>query len=203
MIKTVILDLGKVIVPFDFWRAYRGMEVISGVPAEEIRRRLAETDLFRQFECGTISSLNFVGEVSATLNISIPYEEFVPIWTSIFLPETLISEPVIQALAGVVRLVLLSNTNEIHYDMLRRSYPLLRHFHAAVLSYELGVMKPDAAIYEHAVSIAGCKANECLFFDDMPENVAAAREWGLQAEVFESEAQLIDVLTRNGIGLFN
>ncbi len=203
MIKSVILDLGKVIVPFDFQRAYKGMEARSGVPAEVIRRRLGETDLFRQFESGKISGLNFAHEVSVLLNISIPYDEFIPIWTSIFLPETLISERVIEELRGRARLVLLSNTNVIHFDMLRQSYPLLRHFHATVVSYEVGAMKPDAAIYEHAIRAAECGAAECLFFDDMPENVEAARGCGIQAEVFESEAQLLAVLTRNGISLFD
>ena len=54
MIKTVIFDLGKVIVPFDFKRGYRAMAELSAYPAEEIPKRIGTTDLVTRFECGQI-----------------------------------------------------------------------------------------------------------------------------------------------------
>src|SRR5260370_16929184 len=52
MIKTVIFDLGKVIVPFDFSRGYRAMSALSGHSPEEIRARIISTDLVRRCETG-------------------------------------------------------------------------------------------------------------------------------------------------------
>jgi hypothetical protein len=44
MIKTVIFDLGKVIIPFDFTRGYRGLEQVCGIPAAEIPQRIGVPD---------------------------------------------------------------------------------------------------------------------------------------------------------------
>ena len=49
MIKTVIFDLGKVIIPFDFTRGYRGLEQVCGIPAAEIPLRIGATDLVHRF----------------------------------------------------------------------------------------------------------------------------------------------------------
>lgn len=198
MIKSIIFDLGKVIVPFDFNRAYSRFEFHSGLPTSEIRRRFGATDLYRRFESGQLTAHDFIAEVCGVLGVSIGYEEFCAAWTSIFLPETLISEDLLEGLARNHRLVLLSNTNVLHFEMIRENYPLLRHFHEFVLSYEVGLMKPSPLIYKKAVAAAGCRAEECLFFDDLAENVEAAREAGLSAVQFISAEQLEIELRRCG-----
>jgi len=53
------------------------------------------------------------------------------------------SEQLVRAIASRYRLVLLSNTNTIHFEMIRAAYPLLRHFHAFVLSHEVGEWLDD------------------------------------------------------------
>src|SRR5438270_9902056 len=93
MIKAVIFDLGRVIVPFDFNRGYTRLETICGIAAAEIPRRLAATGLVPRFESGEIEPRDFVRQISAHLNFDIPYEDFCVIWSSVFLPETLIQEP--------------------------------------------------------------------------------------------------------------
>src|SRR6185437_8830122 len=98
---------------------------------------------------------------------------------SIFLPHTLIPEAMLEGLARNRRLVLLSNTNAIHFEMIRENYPLLRHFHAYVLSYEVGAMKPLPLIYQRAIAAAGCLPEECFFTDDIPDYVEAARAQGI------------------------
>ncbi|MES1262462.1 MAG: HAD family phosphatase [Acidobacteriota bacterium] len=201
MIRSIIFDLGKVIVPFDFNRAYAGFEAHCGMSAPEVRRRLGEADLYRQFESGQLDPADFVARVEHVLGVSIGYDDFCVIWTSIFLPEPLIGEALLERLARSYRLVLLSNTNAIHFEMIRETYPLLRHFHEFVLSYEVGAMKPSPVIYRKAVEASGCAAEECLFFDDMRENVEAACKEGLQAVRFESAAQLESELRNRGIGV--
>ena len=156
MIKAVIFDLGRVIVPFDFRRGYARIAEMTGIPAAEIPGRIRPTGLVEKFETGRISARDFVRELSAVLGLGCTYEEFCEIWSCIFLPETLISEELLRAIASRYRLVLLSNTNTIHFEMIRAAYPLLRHFHAFVLSHEVGVMKPSPVIYKKAVEAAGC-----------------------------------------------
>jgi glucose-1-phosphatase len=198
-IKAVIFDLGRVIVPFDFMRGYVTMEALCGIPAAEIPKRIAPTGLVQRFESGGIEPRDFVREFSKHLNLDTSYESFCEIWSSIFLPETLIPEAMLAGIAAQYPLVLLSNTNAIHFEMVRRNYPLLRHFHSCVLSYEVGAMKPLPLIYRRAIEKAGCLPEECFFTDDIPEYVAGARAQGIDAVQFESAEQIRQELQRRGV----
>ena len=198
-IKAVIFDLGRVIVPFDFNRGYVRLEPLCGIPAAEIPRRIAPTGLVERFESGGIEPRDFVRELSKHLNLDTSYENFCEIWSSIFLPDTLIPESMIEGIARNYRLVLLSNTNAIHFEMLRENYPLLRHFHSLVLSYEVCAMKPLPLIYRRAIEAAGCLPQECFFTDDILAYVEGARAQGIDAVQFESAAQIEAELRNRGV----
>lgn len=199
MIKALIFDLGNVIVPFDFKRAYARIEPLAKCSAAEIPARLRATDLVHRFETGLVGPERFVEELGAQLECKLTYSEFCDIWSSIFLPGTLISESTLASLAGRYPLLVLSNTNPIHFGMVRANYPALRHFRHFVLSYEAGVTKPSARIYQEAISRAGCGAGECFFADDIAVNVEAARRQGMDAVQFHSAAQLESELAARGV----
>jgi HAD superfamily hydrolase (TIGR01509 family) len=105
----------------------------------------------------------------------------------------------LQDIARKYRLVLLSNTNAIHFEMVRKNYPLLRHFHSLVLSHEVGALKPSPLIFRRAIEAAGCRPEECFFTDDIPAYVEAARAHGLDAVRFESAAQIEAELRKRGV----
>jgi putative hydrolase of the HAD superfamily len=199
MIKTVIFDLGRVIVPFDFRRGYLQLEALCGIPAAEIPKRIAPTGLVQLFESGQIEAKPFVAQLAAHLGLDISYQRFCEIWMSIFLPDTLIPEDLLETIAKTHRLVLLSNTNSIHFEGIRAQYPLLRHFHGFVLSYQVGAMKPSPAIYRKAIEVAKCAPNECFFTDDIAEYVEGAKRMGIDAVQFESAAQIREELRRRGV----
>lgn len=197
--KALIFDLGKVLVPFDFERAYTRMQPLCGYPVAEIRRRTGATGLVVLLETGRISPRDFVSELSKALEILLDYEQFCEIWSCIFLPETLLSDSFLSGLKKRYPLVLLSNTNVMHFESLERNYPLLRHFEKRALSHEVGAAKPDPRIYLRAVGLAGCKAQECFFTDDIPEYVEAARKLGIDAVQFQSAQQLERDLAERGV----
>lgn len=199
MIKTLIFDLGNVIVPFDFKRGYQRMSELCGCPPNEIPLRIRPTGLVHAFETGEISAETFVAELSNLLGLNATYSQFCEIWTSVFLPDPLIPEPLLNTLAQKYRLLLLSNTNPIHYSMIQANYPLLEHFHDRVLSYEIGCAKPAPKIYQEALARAQCAANECFFTDDMPVNIEAARQHGIDAVQFQSAGQLERELQARGV----
>ena len=199
MIKTVIFDLGRVIVPFDFHRAYAQMEARGGIPALDIPGLISPTGLVQKFESGQIEAAQFVQSLAILLKFEMPYEDFCEIWSSIFLPETLVTEELISGLAKNYRLVLLSNTNSIHFEMIRENYPILRHFHALVLSYKVGAMKPSPVIYRAAIEQAECRPEECFFTDDIAAYVEGAREQGIDAVQFVSGQQIEEELRKRGV----
>ncbi len=132
----------------------------------------------------------FVRELSAALKLDITYPEFCDWWNGVFLPETLVSEALLEDLRSRHRLLALSNTNPIHFAMLKEAYPLLRHFDGYVLSYEVGAAKPEAKIYREAIARAQCDPEECFFTDDLAVNIEAARSHGMDAVQFFSAEQL-------------
>jgi putative hydrolase of the HAD superfamily len=188
--RTIIFDLGQVIVPFDFQRGYAAIAAECVHPPEEIRRRLRETGLVLPFEEGKVAPGEFVRRVTEALDLQVSYERFCEMWSSIFLPETLIPEAMVASLHDRYRLLLLSNTNVIHF---------MRHFDHCVLSYEVGAMKPAPEIYREAVAKAGCSPGEIFFTDDIAMNVEAAREHGIDAVQFQSLPQLEDDMRSRGI----
>lgn len=190
MIKALIFDLGKVIIPFDLERGYAALSPYCPYPPEEIPQRIASTGLVPRFEVGQLSPEDFAQQLSAALGLEVDYARFRELWSSIFLPQPLIPEQLLEGLRRRYRMLVLSNTDSIHFPMVRERYPLLRHFDDYILSYQVGVTKPAAPIYEAAVARAGCPAGECLFIDDIPLYVEAARQAGMQALRFESAAQL-------------
>jgi FMN phosphatase YigB (HAD superfamily) len=198
MIKTILFDLGNVVVPFDVKRAYARMAELCGYPREEVSARIRATGLVGPYEKGQIASEPFVRELSAALKLDIGYPEFCDWWNGVFLPETLVSEALLEDLRRRHRLLALSNTNPIHFEMLKDAYPLLRHFDGYVLSYEVGAAKPEAKIYREAIARAECNPEECFFTDDMAVNIEAARAHGMDAVQFLSEEQLERELRARG-----
>jgi glucose-1-phosphatase len=197
--KTVIFDLGRVLVNFDFKRGYQALEGLCPYHAAEIPKRLATSDLVERFETGLIEPRDFVAQMSAALALDIDYHRFCAIWSSIF-TETLLPEAMLAGLAARYRLLLLSNTNSIHFEGLRKTHAmLLRHFHALVLSYEVKAMKPRPEIFQAALARAGCRPEECFYTDDIADYVTAARTLGIDAVQFESAEQLQRELTTRGI----
>lgn len=201
MIKTVIFDLGGVIVPLDFPRGYRELEKRCPFPAAEIPKRIGTTDLVPRFECGKIGKEQFHQELSKLLDLDASYEEFCGLWTSIFHPESFLPVDWMQAIRKTHRLLLLSNTNEIHFEMIRKNYRHLDYFDGYVLSYEVGVMKPNAPIYEAAIRQAGCAPEECFFTDDVAPYVEGARRAGIDAVQFQNATQLRNDFAERGITL--
>jgi FMN phosphatase YigB (HAD superfamily) len=199
MIKALIFDLGGVIVPFDFKRGYACMEQHCSIPATEIPKRIGSTDLVVRFESGQVEPRRFAEELCGILGLRLEYDEFCRIWYSIFLPDTLVEDAWLGALAERYPLVLLSNTNAIHFEMLEQGYPILRHFKRRVLSYQVGAMKPSPIIYEAAIREAGCKPGECFFTDDVAPYVEGARQAGIDAVQFQNKQQLQRELHARGI----
>lgn len=199
MIKALIFDLGKVIIPFDLARGFAALSPHCSLPPEEIPQRISSTGLVPRFEVGQLSPEDFAQQLSAALGLDVDYAKFRELWSSIFLPEPLIPEQLLAALRRRYRMLVLSNTDAIHFPMVLERYPLLRHFDDYILSYQVGAAKPAARIYEAAVARAGCPAAECLFIDDIPLYVDAARQAGLQALRFSSAPQLESDLKARGL----
>lgn len=89
------------------------------------------------------------------------------------------------------RIVMLSNTNEGHWDSVERIFhytmgaPLNEYFDKIYLSFEMNLRKPEPEIFEEVLRREGTEAADCIFFDDSEENCNSARALGIEAVVME------------------
>ena len=198
MHKAVIFDLGRTLIDFDFAPAYRALEEFCSCDGPEMTRRVMAAGLPDRFESGLMEPDEFFTEFAAVLGLRMNYETFLPIWNSIF-TEPLVPEDMLEGLASRYRLVLLSNTNALHFEMPLSRYPILRHFKHRILSYEIGAVKPDPRIYQAAIAMAGCAPQECFYTDDVAAYVEAARKQGIDAAEFRGLEKLKLDLQSRGI----
>jgi putative hydrolase of the HAD superfamily len=190
MIEVVYFDLGKVIVDFDHSRAAQELLKLTPLSLKEAMAVLADGELVSEYETGRLSSQEHYRKVCRRLQMEVSIEKFRELWGSMFLPEPLLSESFLQDLKKRYRLMLLSNTNEIHFDFVIQNYPILRMIEERLLSFQAGCMKPQARIFELAIKKAGVAPENIFFTDDRPENIEAAQRSGIRALLFQSETQL-------------
>ncbi|HEX4786787.1 MAG TPA: HAD family phosphatase [Candidatus Sulfotelmatobacter sp.] len=89
-----------------------------------------------------------------------------------------------------IKLGLLSNMHPEMVAHCRKQFPWIKDFDFVTFSGEVRLIKPDRAIYEHALRGLGVEASEALFLDDREVNIRAAHALGLHALRFESTGQL-------------
>ena len=199
MTKAILFDLGNVLVGFDFKRGYSNIESCCRLQASQIPEVIGGSGLVPLFERGQVSGEEFFQKISLLLGLTVSYERFCGLWSAIFLPSPLVSESLLSGLRQRYRMVLVSNTNEIHFQMIRQNYALLEHFDSYVLSYQVGAMKPAEQMFAEAVRQADCRPEECFYTDDVLEFVEGGRRYGLDAVQFRGATELEQELTRRGI----
>ena len=216
-IRLVCFDLGGVLVKIcrNWSEACRaaGLDVrgnSAGERAGNLRR-----ELMHRFGTGQLSESQWAEETALALGGLYSKSELRRIhhaWSQAEYPGALELIEELNAL-GVVT-ACLSNTNSAHWSRLTHregeaplpgvpEYPAvlrMRHRHA---SHLLGLAKPDAAIYRAFEQATEHAPSDLLFFDDLPENVAAARAAGWKAERVNPHgptiAQLRRLLATHGV----
>jgi putative hydrolase of the HAD superfamily len=199
MIRAVALDVGNVLIGLEFERVFRAASRLTGLPEEEMRRRLRDPGLARDYETGRMSSLEFSERFRHLLGLTISFDELGALWSDMFADEPLVDESLLVAVKRRCPLLAASNTNEMHFNHLLSKYPLFRLFDELVLSYQVGAMKPDAAFFEALLERSGRRPEEIFFTDDVEANVEGARLLGIDAEVFVGEESLRRSLRERGI----
>jgi putative hydrolase of the HAD superfamily len=189
-VRAIVFDFGQVVGFFDHRLTTNRLAAHTDLPADDLHRLLFGGPLERDYDVGRLSTAAFLAQVRDACRLRCSEDAIAAAWADIFWPnEDVIA--LLPQLKGHVRLLLASNTNELHSRQFRRQLAdALRHFDAVVLSHEIGQRKPDAAFYRHCERLAGCAAEECLFIDDLPTNVAGARACGWHGIVYTDVADL-------------
>jgi len=94
---------------------------------------------------------------------------------------------------------ILSNMGDSVLESVEREFAWIHRFDVLVWSYQLGIAKPDPAIYRHTLAQLGTLPEETLFIDDRRENVEAAQALGIQAIEFSTVERLRQELISQGL----
>jgi HAD superfamily hydrolase (TIGR01549 family) len=157
-------------------------------------------NLQADFETGKLDSHGFHERFCRATGTRPEYDDFFRAFNEIFTPITSMLPVVAQLYQAGYRLGVLSNTCEGHWNYCLRHYGMLRDlFSIYALSFEIGAMKPSAAIFCRAAALAGCRPEEIFYTDDIAGNAAGARSAGLDAVVYTSTADLVKELRARGV----
>ena len=135
------------------------------------------------FESGAINPMQYFEALTKKLGFKeIDFAEFVEIFTNIYNLDYEMPSLIRSLKAAGYRIYIVSNTNPLHAEYLKQAYPdLFAESDAYVTSYEVGAMKPDAKIFEMALSIAEVGCEQAIFIDDNPGYVMAASSLGIKS----------------------
>jgi len=198
-IEALLFDLGKVLINFSFEPVVKTLHESCSISRAQFEAILWDKVLVRRYERGEISTEEFHDYLRerASLNMTLP--QFCTTWASVFMPDPLISEELLANLKRRYPLILVSNTNEAHVEFIREKYRVFDYFDHLVFSYEVGLLKPDPKIFQHAIAASKRPAEALFFTDDREENVVAAAALGIRSHQFVSEAKLVDALQQAGV----
>jgi len=193
-----LLDLGKVLVRFDHGRTLRRLEEVSGIPAEELRPHVFGP-LERELDLGRLGTSQFFRAVERSAGLArLADDVWVPAWRDIFQKDE-DAASVLPRIRRGVRTCVVSNTNALHWDGVLRVWDVDRRVDALALSFEVGAVKPEPALFRAALAALDAEAPRAVFADDRSELVDAARRLGIDAFVVDGPGALADGLARRGL----
>ena len=186
-IRNIVFDLGGVLVDLDFKGAINGLQQAGFANVKEQLQAFDRDGIFQKFELGEMSADEFRTAIRENSTVELTDEEVDNLWNAMLLEVPREKLELILHLRGKYMVYLLSNTNSIHWDYVRknafnyRGFRVNDYFEETFLSYEMHLAKPDKAIFEKVLSDANLWPEETIFIDDSEENCKAAEEVGIHA----------------------
>ncbi len=204
-IKGIIFDLGNVLVSFDHFLAVQKVAALTELTPQVIHDLFFNSQNAKKFEEGKIPPRKFFSEVKKTLKLKVTYQDFLLIWNDIFFltKDNQKVSRLVQILNKQYCLAMLSNINTLHYDYLKKEFPVFGAFNYIFVSFKMGFIKPDPKIYLKALSNMGVLPEETFYTDDRCDFIKEACKLGIKAYVYKGNTQLKQDFLREGILLSN
>lgn len=188
-IDTVILDLGGVLIDVDYEGTARAFAALGCHDFAALYSKAKQSDIFDRFETGALETAAFRDELRQYIDPSLHDEQIDHCWNAMLgsIPQERME--LVARLRDRYKVLLLSNTNSLHVPAFLR---IVREqnaiedfrglFDGAYFSNEMGMRKPDPAIFLHVLELHNSEPDRSLFIDDSPQHVQGAGKAGLNAE---------------------
>jgi len=204
-IKNIIFDLGGVVLDIDESMTVHELQKI-GIDGNALMQDPRFLTIDGKFERGIISAHTFRKQMKQLIgkeNLSDPDFDF--LWNSMLLDIPRERIHALEQIKDHYNIFLMSNTNEIHYDLyvrdlqLRFGYKQFDDlFDKSYFSFDVHLMKPDPLFFEYIVEHQNLKPCETLFIDDTKANIEAASALGLHTYHIRRD-ELVRNLFEDGI----
>ena len=184
-IDTLILDLGGVLLDLDEqlpWDSFRMLG--ADLDGEDVQMEVYK--LCQDFEVNAMEPIEWATKMSEVMGIDSSFSEIFEAWNTMLLDIPDERKDVLISLSKRYRLILLSNTNEIHLRTLfsreNKDYDedlLLDHMDREYYSNKLEVRKPNQEIFQAVLIDNQLDPSQCLFIDDKDYNLEGAVGLGI------------------------
>jgi putative hydrolase of the HAD superfamily len=191
MVKNVIFDVGGVLVDFR-WRALMDDLGLPHERQDEFEKNVFGSKWWGELDRGKLDEEYVLSKIRENNKEHI--KEFELVWAN---KEELVKtydyvNPWLDSLKERgLKIYLLSNYPKsifaLHEE--KGKFTFIDKIDGKVVSGFIGMVKPDAEIYEHLMDKYGLKAEECVFIDDRDENIDSAKALGMMGIVFKNYNQ--------------
>lgn len=182
--KTILFDIGNVLLFFDFNRALTKLGIDTKSPPTELIE-----DFFTlrdRVETGELRGDAFLEEVATLTKFTDGIDALRSAYCDIFTPNEKMWETM-RSIAGSAQTVLFSNTSDVHMKFIRQRYPDFALFDNAVLSFEVGASKPRSPMYQDAIDRVGADPKETFYIDDLLANISTGEDFEFTCHHYQSD----------------
>ncbi|MFN5332067.1 MAG: HAD family hydrolase [Bacteroidota bacterium] len=198
-LELIVFDLGNVLIDIDYAKAMSTMKSVIPIHLHPIVDQCYSAEFHKAYERGELDSSTFRNEFRNYFEQYWSDDEVDALWNSLLGSLPAYRLDLIRQLKTHFQVAILSNTNEIHIhaveDMLAKEYGMDNFaslFDWVFYSHQVGLAKPDQAIYQHLVDTVGVDPSQILFFDDLAANIEGAAALGIQSIRVEGPHTLLD-----------
>jgi putative hydrolase of the HAD superfamily len=200
--KTLIFDLGNVIIDVDFQKTIDFLKKYEPVETDGIPfyHSFLKNGFLELLETGHLSMDNYFDQIRRILKKKINEQEIHSAWNAMLLGIPKPRIDLLKLLRIDYKLILLTNTNQLHVEMINdylyaqfKMQNFRSIFDKTYYSYLMGLRKPDAAIYKLVIQENNLNPSETLFIDDLPINIEEANKLGIQGYILKKGIDITEL----------
>ena len=195
-----LFDLGNTVLKLAYERVLRAICAEASITRDELVDLLEDAGGYRDMERGAVSFWEFYEFLCDRAGYRGSIRDFHNIWSDFFDGPMPGIEEVLERVREQYRIAFLSNSNEVHSELIPRQFSgLFGKDDRFIFSHRFRVAKPDPEIFRRALEVIGALPHHAVLIDDLIENVIAARGVGMRAFQFRDSRSLLRELESEGL----
>jgi glucose-1-phosphatase len=191
MITWFLFDIGNTLIKLAYERVLENIRRDSTSTRDEVVKILELPGGYRDMERGFVSFAEFYEHIRDRTGYRRSLREFQALWSDFFDGPIPGVEELLERIRERYRVAFLSNSNEVHAEVIPRMFSALFHKEDRfIFSHRFRVAKPDPEMFRRALEVIGALPQHVVFIDDLIENVISAQTVGIRSFQFKDAETL-------------